>query len=159
MKMYLEILLLVLAIAVLIYILFQFAQTIHSPEHPENLIGSVCFKENCFEVELAVTSQQRQRGLMHRQELGEGKGMLFIFEKESFQSFWMKDTLIPLDIIWMDSNKKIIFISKNAQPCERLICESVGSAGNTKYVLELKAGVCDKIGLQVGDTAEITLGE
>ena len=69
-----------------------------------------CFKEYCFAVELAISPEERSRGLMFRESLDQDKGMLFIFEKEEKHAFWMKNTLIPLDIIWIDHNKEVIFI-------------------------------------------------
>ena len=62
----------------------------------------LCFENNCFEVELALTLIEKGRGLMYREYLEENKGMLFVFDKEEKRSFWMKNTFIPLDIIWLN---------------------------------------------------------
>ena len=84
----------------------------------------VSLNEKTFEVEIADTSLERAQGLMFRAELKEYQGMLFIFPISEKHSFWMKNTLIPLDIIWIDENKKIVYIYENAQPC-RETCDSL----------------------------------
>ncbi|MBD3208656.1 MAG: DUF192 domain-containing protein [Candidatus Nealsonbacteria bacterium] len=112
----------------------------------------VCFRGSCLEIEVAESSQERQRGLMFRESLDEDKGMLFVFEKEGIYPFWMKNTLIPLDIIWLDNAGEIVDIKKNAAPCQGGACETFVPTGEAKYVLEINAGVVDKIGLSIGDT-------
>jgi uncharacterized membrane protein (UPF0127 family) len=111
----------------------------------------VCFKNNCFEVELVTTPAQRERGLMFRKYLGRNQGMLFVFKDEDKHIFWMKDTLIPLDIIWIDKNKEAVFIKTNAQPCGQDFCLPMVPDKKAKYVLELNAGTCENIGLNVKD--------
>jgi uncharacterized membrane protein (UPF0127 family) len=113
---------------------------------PQN---KVCFETNCFDVELAITQEQKSTGLMYRTSLQEDKGMLFIFDEESEYPFWMKDTLIPLDMIWINSNKEVVRIV-TAQPCEDT-CLSINPNKNAQYVLELNAGTANKIGLEIGD--------
>lgn len=119
--------------------------------------NQICFKNNCFEVELAQTTEQQARGLMFRKYLEPNKGMLFIFQNEAKHSFWMKNTLIPLDIIWLNSNKKVVFINKNTLPCQIEECPAITPTDNAKYVLELNGGVANKIGLSVGDEIRIDL--
>jgi len=157
MKMYFEIFLLIITVIILIYLFLYFAQVLYSPTVSNNSVGSVCFNENCFNVELVATKAQVERGLMYREKLDKDKGMLFIFEKESRRSFWMKNTLIPLDIIWIDSKNKVVFISKDTQPCKSLICPSVDPGENAKYVLEINAGMSDQIGLEVGSELKINM--
>lgn len=111
----------------------------------------ICFEENCFFLEIADTSEKRAQGLMFRQELAKDNGMLFVFSKEGVYSFWMKDTLIPLDIIWLSKEQKIIFIKKDAQPREPHLCKHINPEKPAKYVLELKAGTAESIGLKIGD--------
>lgn len=123
---------------------------------PTNSSSKVCFKNNCFFVELAKTDTEREKGLMYRNKLDENKGMLFIFGKEDIYSFWMKNTLIPLDMIWIDSNSKVVFISKNTKPCRSLICPTINPGVKAQYVLEINAGMAEKIGLEVGSVLSIT---
>ena len=81
--------------------------------------------------------------------------MLFVFEKEDVYQFWMKDTLIPLDMIWIDEGGKIVFIKENAEPCESEPCESFVPDGKAKYVLEINGGMTKLRGIDIGDSAEI----
>jgi uncharacterized protein len=115
----------------------------------------VCFEKTCFDVEIADTIYKQQTGLMNRENLGKDKGMLFVFEKEEAHKFWMKNTLIPLDMIWIDGNSKIIYIQKNAQPCKAEPCETFGPDENAKYVLEINEGLAEEMGIEVGDELEI----
>jgi len=155
MKIYLEILLLIIAIVFLICLFIFFAKTALSPTPNQESLGSVCIGEKCFSVELAKTEAQRERGLMYKNELDKNKGMLFIFDKEAIYPFWMKNTLIPLDMIWIDSNNEVVFFSQNLQPCKTLICPSIIPPVKAKYVLEINAGICQKIGLELGDELNI----
>jgi len=114
----------------------------------------VCIKENCFLVEIADNDYERARGLMNRKYLGEDEGMLFIFDKEGIYGFWMKNTLIPLDIIWIYNNK-IVHIEKNAVPCVDNNYETYMPDAEADSVLEINAGITDKLRINVGDEIEI----
>jgi len=118
----------------------------------QNNLGEnrVCFGSDCFYVELAETKEERALGLMFGESLDSDRGMLFIFDEEGEYSFWMKNTLIPLDIIWINSDKEVVYISKNTQPCGEE-CKSVIPVGKAKYVLEINGGIADKIGIGLGD--------
>lgn len=116
--------------------------------------SKVCFGNNCFEVETARTQEERARGLMFRENLSENRGMLFVFEEEGIHPFWMKNTLIPLDIIWIDSNKKIVYISRDTQPCKTEFCQSYNPNKAAKYVLEINGGLADKLNIKEGGNAE-----
>lgn len=120
-------------------------------------LGQVCFKDSCFDVELAITPETRARGLMFRESLEDNKGMLFIFPEEKIHVFWMKNTFLSLDIIWIDSNGKIVFISSNVQPCKEEPCPIIIPEYPAKYVLEIKAGRAEQIGLNLGDIVTINL--
>jgi len=111
----------------------------------------VCFQENCFSIEIADTPEKRAQGLMFRQELPNDKGMLFVFERQGIYGFWMKNTLISLDIIWINKEQEIVFIKENVLPCKTDICESINPEKEAKYVLELNAGILENIGLKIGD--------
>ena len=119
-------------------------------------ISRVCFEDECFFVEIARTQEERTRGLMFRSELPEDRGMLFIFKGEGIHSFWMKNTYIPLDIIWISAEKEVVFINKNTPPCGEE-CPSIIPDKSALYVLEINAGMADKIGLKTGSILDFTL--
>ena len=98
-------------------------------------------------IEIAQDEFKRQLGLMKRSEMNNDEGMLFIFPNSEMQSFWMLNTRIPLDIIYADSNKTIITIHKNTAP---LSLSSYPSSAPSNYVVEVKAGVTDSLGIIVG---------
>jgi len=123
--------------------------------YPEQ--GHVCIKGRCFQVELAVTPDARARGLMFRKHLNKDSGMLFIFEEEDIHPFWMKNTLIPLDILWINSRREIVFMSKKTQPCIADPCPVIQPGKKAKYVLELQGGISDTIGLIEGDKISLDL--
>ena len=101
-----------------------------------------------FTVELAVTPEDTARGLMFRRELPEGRGMLFDFQRERETAFWMKNTYISLDMIFIRGDGRILRIAENTQPLsERL----VPSGGRVRAVLEVIAGTAKKLGLAPGD--------
>lgn len=111
--------------------------------------NQVCINNHCFLVEMAKTREERSQGLMNRKYLAENKGMLFVFDNEDIHSFWMKDVLIPLDIVWINQDKEVVYIYRNAQPCKEE-CESIRPEKKAMYVLEINAGQAD---FKVGDKA------
>jgi uncharacterized protein len=122
-----------------------------------NLSGDkVCFRSNCINVEIAETDEEKAEGLMNRRTLGENKGMIFLYEVPGRYSFWMKNTLIPLDIIWINQDREVVFIRGNAQPCpkDEGACPSIVPNKDASYVLEVNAGKVDELGVQVGDVLE-----
>jgi uncharacterized membrane protein (UPF0127 family) len=117
----------------------------------------VRLKGEKFTVEIADTSDKQQLGLMFRDSMPRGHGMLFIFPAEAKRSFWMKNTRIPLDILYFDESLRLVSAAKGAKPCRTARCPGYPSAAPAKYVLELNAGLADEIGLEVGDEMEIRL--
>ncbi|MDD2866224.1 MAG: DUF192 domain-containing protein [Candidatus Omnitrophica bacterium] len=116
----------------------------------------VCFgRDVCLRVEVADTDAQRQKGLMYRRSLPKGHGMLFIFPQEGVWGFWMKNTRIPLDIIWMDSSGRVVGIARNAQPSDLDQPPVLKNDRPAKYVLEANAGFVDRHEIAVGASAEI----
>ncbi|RNL85636.1 DUF192 domain-containing protein [Sinomicrobium pectinilyticum] len=101
-----------------------------------------------LEIEIADDEYKIQTGLMYRTAMKENRGMLFIFEDEEPRYFYMKNTNIPLDIIYFDSDKKIVSIRANAEPLNE---KSLPSGEPARYVLEINAGLAEKWGLQTGD--------
>jgi len=118
--------------------------------------GKVCFESSCFDVELATTPFERERGLMDRDFLDFDNGILFVFEKEGIYGFWMKNTLIPLDIIWIDSRGVVVFIEENVKLCVNE-CSVFTSDKEAKYVLEVNSGIVEKIDLKVWDKLELNV--
>jgi uncharacterized protein len=102
-------------------------------------------------VELATTEDQRERGLMYRNRLDPDSGMLFIFDHEAPLTFWMKNTLIPLDIIFIGRDRKILGIVANAAP-ETENPRRVD--GLSRYVLEIGGGLSDRLGVTPGSVVE-----
>ncbi|MFC1733663.1 DUF192 domain-containing protein [candidate division KSB1 bacterium] len=108
-----------------------------------------------IDVEVAMTPEEIRQGLMYRESLDENKGMLFAFEKEGYRSFWMKNTLIPLDIIFVNQNMTIIDIKENFQPCKQDPCESYTSKQKALFAVEVDAGFAWRNNISLGDTALI----
>jgi len=96
----------------------------------------VCIEKQCFDSELVSTPEEMQKGLMFRTSL-EG-GMLFAFDSEKVAKFWMKNTLIPLDMIWIHKNK-VIHVERDVQPCREDPCPNYGPDAVAGYVLEVNA--------------------
>jgi len=119
--------------------------------------NQVCFKQHCIDVEVVTNEEERIRGLQHRQSLGETEGMLFVFPQEAKHAFWMKETYIPLDIIWLDYAKRIVHIEENVKPCRIRPCPTYHPSENALYTLEVNAGYVEKMGWKVGDIAEFHL--
>ena len=160
--MSLEIILLIIAVVVLIYLSFHFAGILLSPASQQNSQNQICFGQRCFFVEVAKTEAEREKGLMDRTELDKNKGMFFIFDKEGVYPFWMKNTLIPLDMIWIKESPspgsgQVVFISQNAQPCKSIICPVISPSAKAKYVLEINAGISGKTGIKLGDEVKINI--
>jgi uncharacterized membrane protein (UPF0127 family) len=101
-----------------------------------------------FAVELAVTDEERARGLMFRRELPEGRGMLFDFKSDGPVSMWMKNTYIALDMIFIQADGRIIRIAENTEPMSTRI---ISSGGSVRAVLEVAGGTAKKLGIAPGD--------
>lgn len=117
-------------------------------------IKEVCFQNICAQVEIADTESKRQLGLMFRKSLPENQGMLFIFEREDRYNFWMKNMQIPLDILWIDQDKRIVDIKTNVLPCKESPCEGLTPNANARYVLEVNAGFVEKNKVRAGDRVD-----
>ena len=107
-------------------------------------------KGETFTVDLALTAEEQRRGLMFVDEMPADHGMLFIFNREAPRSFWMKNTRIPLDIIYFDENLALVSVAR-ARPCAADPCPGYPSAAPARYVLELNAGLADELALERGD--------
>ena len=125
--------------------------SVSNKENPAKL-AEITIGEQVFQAEIADTNESRQRGLMFREKLKENTGMIFIFDYEGKHSFWMKNTLIPLDLIWISTDKKVVYI-QTLQPCKSDPCPSYKPEIDSKYVLEVDAGKFRGI---LGDSVEIS---
>ena len=103
-----------------------------------------------YALELALTDEDRANGLMFRESLPEKTGMLFVFPQPAPHHFYMKNTMIPLDMIWMDEAGKVLFVSANTPPCKADPCPTYGPDGPAGMVLELAGGLAEKEGVKVG---------
>ena len=159
-------------IAAVVAIMISFAGcTSDSPEpvHPPKHIGSgqpqfekegtLNFLKpdgsvvSTIDIEIADTPDQQQRGLMNRSFMQNDQGMLFIFDEERPQSFWMKNTIIPLDIIYVNSKMNIVSIAENTTPYSE---QSIPSRGPAIYVVEVNGGYAAQFGLQAGYQIQYT---
>ncbi|HEY7716849.1 MAG TPA: DUF192 domain-containing protein [Candidatus Binatia bacterium] len=105
-------------------------------------------REVVFQVEVADTPGKRELGLQYRKELGSNRGMIFLFASEAPQTFWMKNTPIPLDMIFINRDRKIVGIVEHAVPYS-LESRSVGVP--SQYVLEINGGLAKRQGIKIGD--------
>ncbi len=124
---------------------------------PERFIKVIFPGGKSVTAELAVTDEERARGLMFRRQILPDQGMLFVFGEPGLHSFWMKNTLISLDILWLGADRRIIHIERNVPPCKEDPCPSYGPDEPALYVLELIAGGADANGLHPGDRIEFVL--
>ncbi len=108
-----------------------------------------------IKAELADESYEHARGLMFRKSLGQDEGMLFIFPDAQYRTFWMKNTLIPLDILFLDSNLTIVDIKKDFQPCQQDPCSVYTSQLPASYVLEVNAGFVSENMVKIGELVMI----
>ena len=107
-----------------------------------------------IDIELADTEQKREKGLMFRKSMKENRGMLFIFDKEERQTFWMKNTDIPLDIIFVNAEKMIVHIAPDCKPYS---LEQIPSFEYAMYTVEVNAGYCTRHKIAVGDKIKYEL--
>ena len=101
-----------------------------------------------LDAEYADTPDRIEYGMMYRKSMDESMSMLFFMGNMEMRSFWMKNTYVSLDIIFIDDQMRIVSIQKNAEP---LNTRSLPSTGPAQYVLEVKGGLCDKLGVYAGD--------
>ena len=125
--------------------------TATSSEPVSSYYGQVTVNNNTWSVEITRTEQDRINGLSNRKTLYGKRGMLFAFDKSGPQSFWMKDMLISIDMIFFDDNWQIVEIDSNLSP--NSFPQTFGTKIKSKYVLEINAGEADSYGLKVGDRA------
>lgn len=101
-------------------------------------------------VEVASDEATREQGLMYRDQLPDDRGMIFLFPRPGVYPFWMKNTLIPLDMIWIDADHRVVHIAARVPPCKADPCPSYPPEGNASCVLETAAGVAARHGVTKG---------
>ena len=129
----------------------QKAGTTSAPASIASVAIDTGSRKVAFRVEVAVTPEEHARGLMYRSELAADAGMIFVFEQPSVQRFWMKNTLIPLDMIFIGKDRKIVGIVEDAVPeteTERMV------GAPSQYVLEIGGGLSTRLGIKRGQPVE-----
>jgi len=109
-----------------------------------------------FRVEIAETEQARMKGLMYRSIMPFDQGLFFIFERDEPRSFWMKNTYIPLDVIFINKKMEIVRIRKDTRP---RTLDAIRSDHPAKYVLEVNSGMTDRYGISEGQRVILERGE
>lgn len=107
-----------------------------------------------FGVELAITPEERKNGLQHRKNLDHNQGMLFIYPEPRIISFWMKHTLITLDILFFDSNGQLLEAFDEVPPCTISPCKKYTNQKPSQFVLEIPGGIRKKLKIVIGDSFE-----
>ena len=138
--------------ALIIFSLGLVLPSVCSAETPKK----ICFKDVCVNLEIADTDDSRARGLMLRKELPPGSGMLFIFPQDGIYSFWMKNTLLPLDMIWLDKDLQVVDIKSFVPVCQSYDCPSYTPVSQARYVLEVNAGFSAFNRINLKDRATFT---
>ncbi len=128
-----------------------------TPSEPAPVAKSIAMPQASFPdgtiitLELASTPEERRQGLMFRPSMAADHGMLFVFDHEGLPGIWMKNTLIPLDLLYLNSRGEIVDIIENAEPCKVEDCPTYQPTKPSVAVLELAAGVVEAHGLKAGD--------
>ena len=131
-----------------IHLIFNFFLVSFYTFSNEKIDVSIYNKNITFNVEVAKTIEERRIGLMYRKKLLNNEGMLFIFPREKIIKLWMKNTYIPLDVIFISENKVIVDIKKNMEKLSETI---VKSKVKSRYALEFNAGLINKLDIKIGD--------
>lgn len=118
-----------------------------SSTNPRQLIT---VQGHAISAEIAQTAMARAQGLMHRSELPAGEGMLFVFPDDKARQFWMKNTLLPLDILFFDRKGHLVSMASHAMPCTADPCQIYRSDFPARYVVEVPADTAKKWNLRIG---------
>ena len=110
-----------------------------------------------LQTEVMVNDQDRQMGLMFRPSLAPDHGMLFIFEHIDFHGIWMKNCKFPIDIVWLDEQRKVVHLAENVPPCKADPCPVYEPLHNAAYVVEINAGQAKREKVQLGAQLDFTL--
>lgn len=118
------------------------------PVEDLTIVSAATGEERLFHVEIAATPEAQEHGLMFRKSMPADHGMLFVFDRQMPRSFWMKNTYIPLDILFLQADGEIHHIARNAVPLDET---AVPSNGPVMHVLEINGGVAQMLGIREGD--------
>jgi uncharacterized protein len=110
--------------------------------------------DKTLRVEVMVDDEDRALGLMYRPSLAEDRGMLFVFEQLDFHGIWMKNCRFPIDIVWMDENRRVVHVAESVPPCAEEPCPVYQPMRRALYVLELGASQAAREGVAIGETLE-----
>jgi len=126
---------------------------------PYDQIWSICFQKNCFTTEFAMTLDDQMYGLMFREKMNNGSGMLFVYNEVWIRKFRMKNTLIPLDIIRFDEEFEVMHISHDTPPCpaETTKCPSYGPDLPAYHILEINGGLAQLLQINTWNQATFQL--
>ncbi len=108
-----------------------------------------------YALELALTPEDQAQGLMYRENLPDRTGMLFVFPESAPHHFWMKNTMIPLDMVWLDESGRVVYVSADTPPCKADPCPTYGPDGSVRMVLEIAGGMAAKEGVKAGATVKL----
>lgn len=108
-----------------------------------------------YYVEIADDDSERARGLMYREELGKNEGMFFLWDRPEPRAFWMLNTRIPLDIIYIGPELEIVGWSLDTPPCRTRRCPNYPSGAPAQYVLEVNAGEMERLGVEIGEPVRV----
>ena len=131
-----------------IYLIFNFFLISFYTFSNDKIDISIYNKNITFNVEVAKTIEERRSGLMYRKKLLNNEGMLFVFPQERIIQLWMRNTYIPLDVIFISENKVIVDLKKNMEKLSETIVES---KVKSRYALEFNAGLINKLDIKIGD--------
>ncbi len=148
----------IIVIILVVFLALIFYFRLRPPSSPPTKSITININNQSFSLEIAKTVNQKTKGLSKRSSLDPNQGMIFVFDSEGARPFWMKDTQIDLDIIWLDSKGKIVTIhtAKSQPPDTRLSDYRIYQ--NTlpaQYVIELNAGTASRLGLATGHTINL----
>ena len=139
-------------VAIVVVILFFSGLLLFASRAPQKNFVAVSFSgKTSISVEIA---ESNEAGLMHRSSMPQNNGMLFVFSDDDYRTFWMKNTLIPLDIIFVSSDMKIVDIKRAFQPCTGLVCEKYTSQSKSRYAIEVNANFTSNHNISIGDAIE-----
>ena len=142
--------LIIIVVGIVIILIFLYFKK--SPTKYTNVkVGDTTVK-----AEIADTTLKQIRGLMFRKNLPEDQGMLFDFNQDGFHGIWMMNMSFPIDIIWIDNEKKVVDIVRDVQPC-RISCSTYRPKEKARYVLEVNANFTEKHGVNIGSELKFNL--